>query len=175
VSLISVLLPEPDTPVTQVNRPTGISTVTSLRLLPLAPSMRRACPGRAAALGRHGDAAAAGQVGAGQRVRVGGDLLRRAFGDHPAAVLAGAGAHVDHVVGHADGVFVVLDDDHRVADVAQAAQGFEQAVVVALVQADGGLVEHVHHAGEAGADLLARRMRWASPPDSVSAERSRDR
>jgi aminoglycoside phosphotransferase len=29
----------------------------------------------------------------------------------------------------------------------------EQAVVVALVQADRGLVEHVHHAGEAGADL----------------------
>ena len=29
----------------------------------------------------------------------------------------------------------------------------EQTVVVALVQADGRFVEHVHHAGEAGADL----------------------
>ena len=32
-------------------------------------------------------------------------------------------------------------------------QRFEQARVVALVQADRRLVEHVEHAGEAGADL----------------------
>ena len=47
----------------------------------------------------------------------------------------------------------MLDDDHRVAEVAQAAQRHEQALVVALVQADRGLVEDVEHAGEAGADL----------------------
>ncbi len=41
MSLISVDLPEPDTPVTQTKRPTGISTVTSLRLLPRAPTTRR--------------------------------------------------------------------------------------------------------------------------------------
>jgi hypothetical protein len=29
-------------------------------------------------------------------------------------------------------------------------------VVVALVQADRGLVEHVHHAGQAGADLAGQ-------------------
>ena len=40
VSLTSVDLPEPDTPVTQVSRPTGKSTLTFLRLLPLAPTMR---------------------------------------------------------------------------------------------------------------------------------------
>jgi hypothetical protein len=68
----------------------------------------------------------------------------------------------------------VLDDDHRVADVAQAFQRFEQAGIVALVQADRGLVEHVEHAGEAGADLrgeadalaLAARQR-AGLRDSV--------
>ena len=73
--------------------------------------------------------------------------------DDVAAVDAGAGADVEHVVGGADGVLVVLDHDHGVAEVAQALQGFEQARVVALVQADRGLVEHVEHAGEAGADL----------------------
>ena len=52
-----------------------------------------------------------------------------------------------------DRVLVVLDDDHGVAEVAQALERAEQAVVVALVQADGGLVQHVEHAGEAGADL----------------------
>src|SRR3546814_2548041 len=34
-----------------------------------------------------------------------------------------------------------------------AAQGLQQALVVALVQADGGLVQHVEHTGEARADL----------------------
>jgi hypothetical protein len=47
----------------------------------------------------------------------------------------------------------MLDHDDGVAEVAQALERVEQARVVALVQADGGLVEHVEHAGEAGADL----------------------
>src|SRR3546814_17670472 len=34
-----------------------------------------------------------------------------------------------------------------------AAQGLQQALVVALVQADGGLVQHVEHAGQSRADL----------------------
>src|SRR5210317_916952 len=38
VLLINVDLPEPDTPVTQVSRPTGIFRVTSHRLLPRAPA-----------------------------------------------------------------------------------------------------------------------------------------
>jgi len=60
---------------------------------------------------------------------------------------------VHKIVRRADGVLVVLDDDERVADVAQAAQGVEQLVVVALVEADGGLVEDVEHAHQARADL----------------------
>ena len=47
----------------------------------------------------------------------------------------------------------MLDDDDRVAEVAQVLQRLEQAGVVALVQADRRLVEHVEHAGQAGADL----------------------
>ena len=49
------------------------------------------------------------------------DLARRALRDDLAAVLARAGPHVDDVVGGADRLLVVLDDDHRVAEVAQAA------------------------------------------------------
>ena len=66
---------------------------------------------------------------------------------------AGAGADIDHIIGGADGVLVVLDHDHGVAEVAQPLERFEQPRVVALVQPDRGLVEHVEHAGEAGADL----------------------
>jgi hypothetical protein len=39
----------------------------------------------------------------------------------------------------------VFDDDYRVADVTQMVKGTQQAVVVALVQADGRFVEDVHH------------------------------
>ncbi len=73
--------------------------------------------------------------------------------DDVAAVHAGAGSHVDDVVGRADHVLVVLDDEHRVAEVAQVLQRVDQPVVVALVQADRRLVEHVHDAGQARADL----------------------
>lgn len=70
-----------------------------------------------------------------------------------AAVLARAGADVDDPVGDLDGVLVVLDDDERVAHVAQPDQGLDEAVVVALVQTDGRLVEDVQDADESGADL----------------------
>ena len=81
------------------------------------------------------------------------DVVGRALRDDLAAMDAGAGADVEHEVGDADRVLVVLDDDHGVAEVAQPLQRFEQPRIVALVQADGRLVEHVEHAGEAGADL----------------------
>ena len=47
--------------------------------------------------------------------------------DDLAAVRAGAGPHVDEVVGGAHHRLVVLDDEHRVAEVAQARQGADQA------------------------------------------------
>ena len=46
------------------------------------------------------------------------DLLRRALGHHFAAVHAGARAEVDHPIGGADGLLVVLDHEDRVAEVA---------------------------------------------------------
>ena len=97
--------------------------------------------------------AAAGEVVAGERAGRRHDLLRRALGDHAAAVLAGARPHVDDVVGGAHRLLVVLDDDHGVAEVAQAEQRVDEAPVVALVQADRGLVEDVEHADERRADL----------------------
>ncbi len=69
---------------------------------------------------------------------------------------ARARADVQHIVGQADRILVMLHHDHRVAEVAQAGEGAEQAFVVALVQADGRLVEHVHHADQAGADLAGQ-------------------
>ena len=66
---------------------------------------------------------------------------------------AGAGADVEHVIGEPDRVLVMLDHDHGIAEVAQPLQRLQQPRVVALVQADRGLVQHVEHAGQPRADL----------------------
>ena len=102
---------------------------------------------------RHRDLARAGQVLAGDAVGVGHDLLGGALGDDMAAMDPGAGPHIDDPIGGADRLLVMLDDDDRVAEIAQPLQGHEQAAVVALMQADRRLVEHIEHAGQAGADL----------------------
>ena len=81
------------------------------------------------------------------------DLARGALRDDLAAVHARAGAHINQMVGGANGIFIVFNHNDGVADVAQAAQGFQQRVIVALMQADGRLIEHIQDAGEAGADL----------------------
>ena len=57
------------------------------------------------------------------------------------------------MVGGAHGPLVVLDHDHGVAEVAQPLQRRDQARVVALMEADRGLVEDVEHADEARSDL----------------------
>ncbi len=81
------------------------------------------------------------------------DLLGRALGHDVPAVLAGAGPHVHEVVGRAHHLLVVLDDDDRVAEVAQPLERRDQLPVVALVEPDRRLVEDVEHADELRADL----------------------
>ncbi|KAF1065940.1 MAG: hypothetical protein GAK45_02062 [Pseudomonas citronellolis] len=108
------------------------------------------------ALRGHDDLGATGQVCAGNRVRVIHHLLWRAFGDDLPAMYAGTRADIHHIVGETDRVLVVLDHDHRIAEVAQMGEGAQQALVVALVQADRWLVEDVHHPDQAGADLAGQ-------------------
>ena len=65
----------------------------------------------------------------------------------------GAGAEVENVIRRADRVFIVLDDDDGISEIAQPAQRGDQPVVIPLMQADARLVEHVKAAGETAADL----------------------
>ena len=81
------------------------------------------------------------------------DVLGRAGGDDAPAVHAGARPHVDDVIGGADRLLVVLDDEDGVAEIAEAPQRLEEARVVALVEADRRLVEDVEDADERRADL----------------------
>ncbi len=94
--------------------------------------------------------AAAAQVGAGQRVGR-ADLAGRAVVDDAAAALAGAGAHVDQAIGGQHHRGIVLDHHQRVAGVAQPLHGLDDAVQVARMQADAGLVEHEQGLGQRGA------------------------
>jgi len=73
--------------------------------------------------------------------------------DQVAAGIACAGAEIDHEIGAANGVFIVLDDEYGVAKIAELFEGAEKAVVVSGVQANGRFVEHVEDAPQAGADL----------------------
>src|SRR5947207_14363163 len=87
------------------------------------------------------DAEFAGDVFSSDGIGVVHDLLRSAIGDDFAAVASGAGTEVDDVVSAADGLLIVLNDEHGVAEIAQRFQRFQQAVVVAMVEADAGFVE----------------------------------
>ena len=90
---------------------------------------------------------------AGDRALVLGHLGGRALRHDVAAVLARPGPHVDQPVGRAHHLLVVLDDEHGVPEVAQTVERGDQLLVVALVEADGRLVEDVEHADELRADL----------------------
>ena len=71
-------------------------------------------------------------------------------------MLAGTRTDVDDPVGFANGLLVVLDDQHRVAEVAQSQQRVDEPAVVALVQTDRRLVEHVQRADQTGSDLAGQ-------------------
>ena len=137
VSVMSEDLPQPHTPVMTVSVPSGISTSMFLRLCSVTPSQAQRAPARRAALGGHRDLSATREVGRRSATRgTRGSSAGVPEADDLAAVLARARAHVDHEVGRADRLLVVLDDDDRVAEVAQALHRRDEARVVALVQAD---------------------------------------
>jgi hypothetical protein len=49
---------------------------------------------------------------------------------------ASAGAEIDDVVSAADGFFIVLHDEHGIAEVAQIFERGEKASIVAVMQSD---------------------------------------
>jgi hypothetical protein len=78
-------------------------------------------------------------------------------------------------IGGADGVLVVLDHDHRVAEVAQVCRVFSSRSLSRWCRPMEGSSRMYITPTRPAPIWLARRMRWASPPDRVSALRSRVR
>ena len=107
--------------------------------------------GLAAVLG-DGDGEAAGEVFAGDGVGVGGDFGDGSGGEELAAEFSGSGTEVEEVVGGADDVGVVLDDEDGVAEVAELFHDVDELGGVAGVEADGWFVEDVEGSDEAGAE-----------------------
>src|SRR5690606_35909714 len=102
---------------------------------------------------RYGDLAIAADVRSGQRLLALQHFVERAVRDDVTAMTAGAGAHVDDVVGRHDRVAVVLDDEHGVAEITQLLECLEPTLVVPLMQADARRVQDVEHTDESAADL----------------------
>ena len=109
-------------------------------------------PGRSAALGR-GNFERAGKVLRGEGIFRLEHVLQRSLGHQMAAAHPRAGTEIEDVIGLADRVLVMLDDDHGISQIAQPPQRADQPVVVALVQADARLVQHIQHTGQARTDL----------------------
>src|SRR5262249_23334761 len=78
----------------------------------------------------------AGEIGAGQAPPRADDIIDRPLRDHLAPLDSGSGPEVNKVVRSAHGLFVVLDDDHRIPEIGEPAQRCEQSVVVAGMQPD---------------------------------------
>src|SRR4029077_10626031 len=101
----------------------------------------------------HGNFRAARKILSGERCRIRSDFFGRSSSDKMSAGGACAGTEVHDVVGAANRFFVMLDDEHRVAEVAQGFEGAEHASIISSMQADGRLLKHIEDAAQARADL----------------------
>src|SRR5215471_3023823 len=81
------------------------------------------------------------------------NIVQGASGDDLAAAHAGAGPEINNIVAMPNGVGIVLNHQHGIAEITQAFQSPEQTIVVALMQANARFVEDVKHTDKTGANL----------------------
>ena len=96
-------------------------------------------------MGRQRDLKTSGKIVAGQAVFDHLDLPRRPGGDHLTAALSRARAQVNQPIGRAHRILVMLDDQYRIAQIAQAGKRLNQTFVVALMQANRRLIKDIQH------------------------------
>ncbi len=156
--------PEPETPGHDGEQAERQFEIHILQIIRFAAEDANEFAVRRAALRRHGNLQLAAEITPRQRIGVLLDFFRAALGDEVPARVARAGAEVHHVIGAANGFLIVLDDEDRVAQVAQFFERRNQAVVVTRVQADRRLVQHVEHAH-------AIASRSASPGECAAPRR----
>ena len=82
--------------------------------------------------------------------------LRGSLGNNGAAKSPRPRTEVDDVVRVEHRFLIVFDNEQTVSLVPQGEEGTEEFLVVARVQADGRLIEHVEHAAEIAAELCGQ-------------------
>ena len=117
---------DPFSPLTRYSRLElgNTDTVRLLRYDCLEPDRRGCAAPVAESLAQHFR-----QVAAGVGPRNPGDLFRRPAGDDGPAAVAALGPQVDDMIGGLDHVQVVLDDNNRIADVAQRLDATRRVMV----------------------------------------------
>ncbi len=147
-------MPEPLTPVTQTSRFSGIAhvDVAQVVLARTADHEPRIVRGDAAQRAAAVDLELAAQVLRRQRLAVARERRRRTVEHDAAAGAARPGPHVDDAVGREHDLRIVLDDEQRIAGIAQLREHFDDAAEVARMQADARLVEHEQRIDERRAE-----------------------
>src|SRR6185312_1774968 len=105
------------------------------------------------ALGWNGDFLRPTEILRREACRVGEHFARRSRGNDVPAANARARPEIDQVIRGPHRLFIVFDDQHGVAHVAEPFEAGEQSGVVARVQADARFIENVQDADEAAANL----------------------
>ena len=101
----------------------------------------------------YADALLAREILTGERVA---GLRDRAGVNDVAATLSRAGAELDHEIGLADGAQIMLDHEHGVSCVAKTPEQRQQAVGVARMEADRGLIEDVQRVDQTRAQRVGQ-------------------
>ena len=70
---------------------------------------------------------------------------------------------IQHIVRRANRVLIVLHHQHRVAQIAQPRQRLDQPHVVALMQTNRGLIQHIQHSAQPRANLRSQPDPLALP------------
>ena len=98
--------------------------------------------------GRNSDGRFTGEVISGDRFLRFTNSGDRTAVHNPASVFSGTRSDVDNPIALVDGFFIMLDNNHCVAEITQSNQGFDEATVVALVQADTRLIQYIQGADQ---------------------------
>ena len=97
---------------------------------------------------------------------------------------AGAGPHIENVIGGQHRFGIVFHYDHRIPQIAQPEQCLQEPAIVALMQANGRFIENVQDSHESRADLRGEpdalafasgeRRRGPIEREIIEARRSRE-
>src|SRR5699024_1544166 len=103
--------------------------------------------------GRNDDFFATRKIVAGQRISIVFETFQRARMYNVANLFAGRWTNIYYPIGFAYGFLIVLYDDQRVAQIAEAQQGLDKTTIIALVQSNRWFIEYIQHPNKSRANL----------------------